>query len=148
MLPDTLKLEVVTPEREVASETVTEVQLPGLDGYLGILPGHAPLLTELGIGELTYRQGKQTMSLTVLRGFAEVLPDRVVVLAEVSERPEEIDVERARNARERAEKRLAGAEGKDMDWDRVTCALKRALVRLEVAAKSAKSGEPDARRAA
>ncbi len=148
MLPDTLKLEVVTPEREVASETVTEVQLPGLDGYLGILPGHAPLLTELGIGELTYRQGKQTLSLTILGGFAEVLPDRVVVLAEISERPEEIDVQRAQNARERAERRLASAEGKDTDWDRVTCALKRALVRLEVAAKSGQCGERAAHRAA
>ena len=101
MLPDSLTLEVVTPERQLVRETgVIEVQLPGLNGYLGILPGHAPLLTEVGIGELSYRKGKDTYHATVIRGFAEVLPDRVAVLAEIAERAEEIDVDRARRRRQ------------------------------------------------
>ncbi len=136
MLPDSLHLEVVTPERQVFSDTgVSEVQLPALDGYLGILPGHAPLLTELGVGALSYRKSGAAHYATVIHGFAEVLPDRVIVLAETAERAEEIDVERARAARERAEKRLAKSDQTDMDWDRALFALQRALVRLEVAAK-------------
>jgi len=137
MLPDSLTLEVVTPERSVVAEAgVSEVQLRGREGYLGILPGHAPLLTELGAGELSYRKGKDTYYATAIGGFAEVLPDRVIVLAEAAERAEEIDVERARAARERAEKRLAKPEP-DMDWDRALSAVERARLRLEVAAKGA-----------
>ncbi len=137
MLPDSLTLEVVTPERQLAQETsVREVQLPGLDGYLGILPGHAPLLTELGIGELSYRKDGETRYTTIIWGFAEVLPDRVSVLAETAERAEDIDVERARAARERAEKRLANTGATEIDWDRALTALKRAEVRLQVAAKA------------
>src|SRR6266849_3969210 len=98
MLPEVLTLEVVTPDRAVVHEAVTEVQLPGSEGYLGILPGHTPLLTELGTGALSYRQGAQTRRVAVSGGFAEVLPDRVIVLADVAERAEEIDVERARLA--------------------------------------------------
>src|SRR5713226_6185629 len=99
MLPDSLSLEVVTPERSLIAEAgVVEVQLPGSDGYLGILPGHAPLLTELGMGELSYRKGRDTYSAVVIHGFAEVLPDRVIILAETAERAEEIDAERARAA--------------------------------------------------
>ena len=140
MLPESLTLKVVTPERQVVDEAgVSEVQLPGAQGYLGILPGHAPLLTELGIGELSYRKGKEVYYATVIRGYAEVLPDRVSVLAEASERAEEIDVERARAARERAEKRLAKTDAADTDWDRATFALQRALIRLEVAAKGARA---------
>lgn len=135
MLPESLTLEVVTPERQLVRQTVSEVQLPGRAGYLGILPGHAPLITELGIGELSYRAGQDTRFATVIQGFAEVLPDRVIVLAEIAERAEEIDVARARTARERAEKRLAASDG-DTDWDRAAVALERALVRLQVAAKS------------
>lgn len=135
MLPESLTLEVVTPERQLVRQTVSEVQLPGRAGYLGILPGHAPLITELGIGELSYRAGQDTRFATVIQGFAEVLPDRVIVLAEIAERAEEIDVARARAARERAEKRLAATDG-DTDWDRAAVALERALVRLQVAAKS------------
>ena len=143
MLPDSLTLEVVTPERQLVRETgVTEVQLPGLNGYLGILPGHAPLLTEVGIGELSYRKGKDTYSATVIRGFAEVLPDRVAVLAEIAERAEEIDVDRARAARERAEKLLAGPGSAEVDWDRATVALQRALIRLQVAAKGGGAAAP------
>ncbi len=134
MLPDAMLLEVVTPERQLISETVGEVQLPGRDGYLGILPGHAPLLTELGIGVLSYRTAGETHYAIVIRGFAEVLADRVIVLAEVAERAEEIDADRARAALERAEKRLAKPDP-ETDWQRATFALERALIRLQVAAK-------------
>ncbi len=135
MLPEFLQLEVVTPERQLVAESVNEVQLPGLDGYLGILPGHAALITELGVGEFSYRKGKDTFYAIVIHGFAEVLPDRVIVLAERAERAEEIDINRARAARERAEKRLAQREAAEIDWDRATFALRRALIRLQVAAK-------------
>ncbi len=135
MLPEFLALEVVTPERRVIEERVSEVQLPGLGGYLGILPGHAPLITELGVGELSYRKGEDTFYATAIRGFAEVLPDRVIVLAEIAERAEEIDAKRAREALERAEKRLGNRGGGDTDWDRATLALQRALIRLQVATK-------------
>jgi F-type H+-transporting ATPase subunit epsilon len=135
-MPDYLTLQVVTPERQLLHEAnVGEVQIPGLNGYLGILPGHAPLITELGIGELSYRKGKDTYYATIVRGFAEVLPDRVAVLTEIGERAEEIDVDRARAARERAEKLLAGTGQKDIDWDRAAVALQRSLIRLQVAAK-------------
>jgi len=135
MLPDFLALQVVTPERQLVDETVSEVQLPGREGYLGILPGHAPLITELGIGEVSYRKGKDTYYATTIHGFAEVLPDRVIVLAEVAERAEEIDVDRARASWERAQKRLAKPDAADTDWDRATFALQRALTRLQVASK-------------
>jgi ATP synthase, F1 epsilon subunit (delta in mitochondria) len=87
-----LALHIVTPQRLLAEEQVEEVQLPARRGYLGILPGHAPLLTELGVGDLTYRLGKDVYHLAIVHGFAEVLPDRVIVLAEIGERAEEIDV--------------------------------------------------------
>jgi F-type H+-transporting ATPase subunit epsilon len=143
MLPSALQLEIVTPERELVSESVDSAQLPGLDGELGILPGHAPLITELGLGLLTFRQGANTGHLAVLGGFAEVLPDRVSVLAEIAEHAEEIDVKRAEAARERAQKRLA-AGGSDVDWNRAAVALQRALVRLQVASLGA--GIPHPRR--
>lgn len=132
MLPDALTLEVVTPERAVVRESVTEVQLPGRAGYLGILPGHTPLLTELGTGALSYRQGAQTRRLAVSGGFAEVLPDRVIVLADVAERAEEIDAPRARVALATAEKQLTGGGG--TDWEVAQQAIARARTRLEVAA--------------
>ena len=135
MFPDWLTLEVVMPERHLLTETVREVQLPGRDGYLGILPGHAPLITELGIGVLSYRKQKDIYFAAIIHGFAEVLPDRVIVLAEVAERAEEIDVNRARAARERAEEHLRKAEAGEIDWDRATLALQRALIRLQVATK-------------
>jgi len=126
---------VVTPVRQLLSESVTEVQLPGADGYLGILLGHAPLITELGIGELTYRTaGGQTGLLAVIRGFAEVLPDRVSVLAETAERAEEIDINRAKEALKRAQELIA-AGGENVDWDRASAALQRALVRIQVVSK-------------
>lgn len=138
LLPESIELEVVTPERQLVHETVDEVQLPGLRGYLGILPGHAPLISELGVGVLSYRKGNMTRYLSIVLGYAEVLPDRVIVLAAIAERAEEIDVERATRARERAEKRLA-EKGADVDWDRATFALQRALVRLQAAARAGTS---------
>ncbi len=111
------------------------MQLPGADGYLGVLPGHAPLITELGIGELTYRTaGGQTGLLAVIRGFAEVLPDRVAVLAETAERAEEIDINRAKDALKRAQELIAKG-GENVDWDRASAALQRALVRIQVVSK-------------
>jgi F-type H+-transporting ATPase subunit epsilon len=135
MAGDSIQLVVVTPVRQYLSESVTEVQLPGADGCLGVLPGHAPLITELGIGELTYRTvGGQTGLLAVIRGFAEVLPDRVSVLAETAERAEEIDINRAKEALKRAQELIA-AGGENVDWDRASAALQRALVRIQVVSK-------------
>jgi len=135
MLPEHLKLEIVTPAREVLRETVDSVELPGSNGYLGILPGHAPLMTELGIGELTYRKGSELRHLTVIEGYAEVLPERVIVLAEVSERAEEIDLLRAQNAEERARKQLEKIGSLEFDWTQASLALERALIRQQVARK-------------
>jgi len=137
MLPEAIELIVVTPERQLLRERVVEVQLPGADGYLGVLPGHAPLMTEIGIGELSYHDGggKESAHLALIRGFAEVLPDRVTVLAETAERAEEIDLARAEEARARAEKRLASGDT-NIDWDRASVALQRALIRIQVATKS------------
>ena len=136
MLPEKIELEVATPERFVLDEKVESIEMPGRDGYLGILPGHAPLLTELGVGILTYQKGAEVRRLTVVNGYAEVLPDRVIVLAEVSERAEEIDLQRARTAVERAQSELAKAAGApEMDWQSASAALQRALVRVEAASK-------------
>lgn len=134
MLPDSIELVVVTPERQLLRRRVVEVQLPGADGALGILPGHAPLITELGIGELSYVSAgeKQTASLLIARGFAEVLSDRVTVLAETGERAEEIDLSRAEAALQRAEKRLASHQDASIDWDRASVALQRALIRIQI----------------
>ncbi len=147
MQPEHIILEIVTPERQLAEESVNEVQLPGLKGYLGILPGHAPLITELGIGEMVYRKGAERHHLAVVHGYAEVLPDRVIVLAERADRAEEVDGERAQAAKKRAEERLGKLGDPDVDWDRATFALQRALIRLQVAAKgspgSASSNEPE-----
>jgi F-type H+-transporting ATPase subunit epsilon len=131
--PKSLTLEVVTPARQVIHETVDSVQLPGLNGYLGVLPGHAPLVTELGLGHLSYRKGSETLYLSLFNGFAEVLPDRVIVLAEVAERAEEIDVERARKALQRAKDQLFRAHEKEVDWEQARAAFQRALIRLQVA---------------
>lgn len=135
MLPDSIQLVVVTPERQILKEAVSEVTLPGADGYLGVLPGHAPLITELGIGELTYKtKGGQSGLLAVIRGFAEVLPDHVSVLAETAEFAEDIDLSRAQEALKRAQERIARG-GDNIDWDRATMALQRALVRVQVVSK-------------
>jgi F-type H+-transporting ATPase subunit epsilon len=137
MLPDSIELIIVTPERQLLREKVVEVTLPGADGQLGVLPGHAPLITELGIGELTYRgQGGSEGTLAIISGFTEVLGDRVTVLAETAERPEEIDLSRAEEAKKRAEERLAAAASDpEIDWARAAVALQRSLIRIQVARK-------------
>ena len=127
---------MVTPERHILSEDVDLLEMPGKDGYLGILPGHAPLITELGVGVLTYHKGGQTRYLTVMYGFAEVLPDRVIVLAEVSERAEEIDVSRATAALERAKADTPKAGSTEADWDVANAAIERANARLQAATKA------------
>jgi len=133
-LAETFQLEIVTPERLLVSDAAEEMQIPGKNGYLGILPQHAPLITELGVGEISYRKGAQTQHLAVAWGFAEVLPDKVTILAEVAEKAEEIDVERARRAKERAEERLKKT-GQDVDYTRAEIDLERAITRLRVAEK-------------
>ncbi len=135
LLPESLELQVVTPAHLIVHEHVEEVQVPARGGYLGVLPGHAPLLSELQAGELSFRQGKEWTCLAVFWGFVEVLPAKVVVLAEVSERAEDIDVERARAASKRAEQRLSSHDP-DIDIARAQAALQRALVRLQVAGRS------------
>ncbi|HEY4901762.1 MAG TPA: F0F1 ATP synthase subunit epsilon [Terriglobales bacterium] len=131
-MADTFQLEIVTPDKLVVKETADEVQIPGKAGYMDVLPGHAPLITELMIGEITYKHDGNTQHLSVAWGFAEVLPDKVTVLAQTAERPEEIDVKRAQEAKARAEAALARAEA-DLDFDVTLSALKRAEVRLKVA---------------
>ncbi|MGH9568434.1 MAG: F0F1 ATP synthase subunit epsilon [Candidatus Angelobacter sp.] len=130
---ETIQLEVVTPERLVIKDAAEDVQIPGKTGYLGILPGHAPLITEIAVGEISYHTGGQLRRLAVAWGFAEVLPDKVTILAETAERPEEIDVNRAQAARQRAEEELRKA-GPSGDAD-AQAALQRAKARLEVAGK-------------
>jgi F-type H+-transporting ATPase subunit epsilon len=134
-MADTFQLEIVTPEKKVVDTSAEEVQIPGKNGYLGVLPGHAPLITELAVGEVTYRDGATEQRLAVAWGFAEVLPGKVTILAESAERPAEIDVERARQAKERAEQRLASGES-TVDVERALDALRRAESRLEVAGKN------------
>jgi F-type H+-transporting ATPase subunit epsilon len=135
-LPEKIELQVVTPEKHVLSEDVDSLEMPAKDGYLGVLPGHAPLLTEMGVGLLTYHRGGETRLLTVMYGYAEVLPDRVIVLAETAERAEEIDVARARAALERAKTDLPKAGSTEADWDRANASIQRAEVRLQAASRS------------
>lgn len=133
-MAETFQFEIVTPEKLVARDVAEEMQIPGKNGYLGILPGHAPLITELGVGEISYRVNGYTHRLAVAWGFAEVLPDKVTVLAETAERADEIDVRRAEEAKQRAEQRLRGSDT-ETDFDRAQTALERAETRLQVAAK-------------
>jgi F-type H+-transporting ATPase subunit epsilon len=130
-----LHLELATPTRLAVSEEVDEVVAPGVEGYFGVLAGHAAFLTTLAAGELTYRQGRQERYLAVNGGFAEVRDDKVIILADTAERPEEIDRERAERARERAERRLSGRSQDDIDFARASAALARALARLQVASR-------------
>lgn len=140
MLPENIELDIVTPERFVLHETVQSVELPGKEGYMGILPGHAPLLSELGVGTLSYRKGSDVEYFVVIQGFVEVLPGRVIVLADACERAEEIDIARARTALERAKSEMAKKSSADADWDRASLALNRALARLQAAAKGGAAG--------
>jgi F-type H+-transporting ATPase subunit epsilon len=130
-----LTLELATPSRMVVAETVDEVVVPGSEGYFGVLPGHAPLLATLGIGELTYRVGREERHVAVAGGFAEVRNDKVIVLADTAELPQDIDRARAERARERAEQRLSGRSQDDIDYMRAAAALARALIRLQVAGR-------------
>ena len=134
-MADRLTLEIATPLRLAVSETVDEVVAPGVEGYFGVLPGHAPFLTTLGIGEVMYRAGRAERYLAVSGGFAEVRNDKVIVLTDTAERPEEIDRARAERARERAEQRLSGRSQDDVDFARAAAALARALARLQVAGR-------------
>jgi F-type H+-transporting ATPase subunit epsilon len=135
-MADTFQLEIVTPERKVVSEQVEEVQLPGKKGYLGILAGHAPLITELAAGEITYRSGDtKEQRLAVAWGFAEVLPNKTTLLAEIAERPEEIDVEAAKKLRTLALEKLRSASEVE-DVHRYTREYEAAQTRLEVAARA------------
>ena len=133
-MADTFQLQIVTPDRLLVNEQVEEVQIPGKSGYLDALPLHAPLITELGPGELTYKHGGTVSHLAVSWGFAEVLPDKVTVIAQTAEKPEEIDVQRAQAAKARAEQALQNPKP-DIDYDETQAALRRAEVRLQVAAE-------------
>ena len=128
-----LAVEIVTPSRILVQEQVDELNIPGELGYLGILPGHTALLTNLGRGELMYRQGEQRRYLSIFGGYMEVHDDHVTVLADISERAEEIDRPRAEAARDRAEQRLHDIHAHDIDFERARAALARAMVRLQVA---------------
>lgn len=127
--------ELATPSRLVVSDEVDEVVAPGVEGYFGVLPGHAPFLTSLRSGEVAYRVGRAEQYLAVSGGFAEVRGDRVIILADTAERPEEIDRERAERARQRAERRLAGKTDEELDYTRALAAFSRALTRLEVGSR-------------
>jgi F-type H+-transporting ATPase subunit epsilon len=131
-------LELATPTRQLVSEQVDEVVAPGTEGYFGVLPGHAAFLTTLGSGEVVFRKGREETHVAVHGGFAEVTPERVIILAELAERPEEIDRARAERARQRAEQLLAGRRpdggGDEIDYDDALAAYQRALTRLLVAA--------------
>jgi F-type H+-transporting ATPase subunit epsilon len=133
-MADTFQIEVVTPEKMVVRDVAEEMQIPGKNGYLGILPGHAPLVTELAVGEISYRNACTTHHLAVAWGFAEVLPDKVTILAETAERADEIDVKRAQEAKQRAEERMKSGNT-EADFSRAEDALQRAETRLEVAEK-------------
>jgi len=131
---DSFQLEIVTPEKMIVRDHAESVQIPGLNGYLGILPGHAPLITELGAGEISYQANGETHCFSVAWGFAEVLQDRVTVLAETAERADEIDVARAQRALARAEESLKSAETAD-DFAHATAKMRAAQARLDVAQK-------------
>lgn len=134
-IPTSLALEIVTPERALVREEVDEVEIPAVGGYIGVLPGHTPLLATLDVGVLWYRKGTEKSYLAIAFGFAEVMPDRVTVLAQVAERPEEIDVTRAQSAKSRAEQRLSRV-GPDLDLERARIALLKALTRVQVSARA------------
>ena len=139
-LPTSIELQIVVPDRAVVKEQVDEIEIPGVDGYFGVLPGHTPLLAALSVGEMWYRKGQEKTYLAIAYGFAEVLPDRVTILAQLAERAEEIDRERAERARERASGRLEGKS--DLDYARARIALMKSLTRLQVSSRIASGGGP------
>src|SRR5919201_5742385 len=134
-LPTKLQLQIVSAERSLVNETVDEVEIPGADGYFGVLPGHTPLLALLGAGEMWYRRGSEVHHLVIAYGFAEVQPDAVTILAQIAERADEIDVARAEAAKKRAEERLAKPTT-DMDFERARIAMLKSLIRLQVASRA------------
>ncbi len=140
-LPTSIELHIVTPDRGIVRERVDEVEIPGAQGYFGVLPGHTPMLAEMAVGELWYRQGQEKTYLAIAYGFAEVLPDRVTVLAQIAERADEIDPARAEEAKKRAEERLSQpAQLQDVDYERARVALVKSLARLQVAARMSLAG--------
>jgi F-type H+-transporting ATPase subunit epsilon len=134
-IPAHLQLQIVSADRALVNETVDEVQIPGANGYLGVLPGHTPLLTTLQVGQLWYRQGAEKHYLAIAFGFAEVQADRVTILAQIAERADEVDVVRAETAKKRAEERLAKPTV-DIDFERARIALLKSLIRLQVAGRA------------
>jgi F-type H+-transporting ATPase subunit epsilon len=138
-LPTSIELQIVTPDKLLVREQVDEVEIPGSEGYFGVLPGHTPMLASLAVGELWYRKGQDKTYVSIAFGFAEVLPDRVAILAQLAERAEDIDPARAEEARKRAESRLAGPRT-DADYERARAALSKALTRLQVASRIQLSG--------
>ena len=138
-LPTHIDLEIVTPDKLLVQEPVDEVEIPGTEGYFGVLPGHTPLLASLAVGELWYRKGQEKTFLSIAFGFAEVLPDRVTILAQLAERAEEIDVARAEEARKRAETRLSQPKS-EIDYERARTALIKSVARLQVASRLQLSG--------
>ena len=133
-LPAHLVLQIVTPDRLLVKEQVDEVEIPGSQGYFGVLPGHTPLLAALAVGELWYRKGQDKFYLSIAFGFAEVLPDRVTILARLAERAEDIDIGRAEEAKKRAEERLSQPKS-EMDYERARIALTKSLSRLQVSSR-------------
>jgi F-type H+-transporting ATPase subunit epsilon len=134
-LPSHLALEIVTPDRAVVHEQVDEVEIPGADGYFGVLPGHTPLLALLAVGQLWYRTGADKTYLSIGSGVVEVMPDRVIIIARTAEKPEEIDLDRAKAALQRAEQRLA-ARARDLDLERAHLAMLKALTRVNVGTRA------------
>jgi F-type H+-transporting ATPase subunit epsilon len=134
-LPTKLQLQIVSADRSLLNETVDEVVIPGFDGYFGVLPGHTPMLAVLQVGELWYRQGQEKHYVSIAFGFAEVLPDRVTILAQIAEKADEIDLARAEAAKKRAEERLA-RPAVDMDAERARISLLKALIRLQIATRA------------
>ena len=134
-LPTAIQLQIVSADRSLVNETVDEVEIPGFDGYFGVLPGHTPLLAVLQVGELWYRQGSEKHYLAIAYGFAEVQPDRVTILAQIAEKADEIDLARAESAKKRAEQHIAGL-AIEMDAERARVALMKSLVRLQVATRA------------
>ena len=134
-LPTKIQLQIVSADRALVNETVDEVEIPGADGYFGVLPGHTPLLALLGAGELWYRQGAEKTYLASAFGFAEVQPDRVTILAMIAEKADEIDIARAEAAKKRAEERMV-RPAVDMDAERARIALMKALIRLQVSTRA------------
>jgi F-type H+-transporting ATPase subunit epsilon len=137
-LPTKIALEIVTPDRALVTAEVDEVNLPGSQGYFGVLPGHTPLLATLQVGELWYRIGQDRHYLAIAFGFAEVLPDRVTVLAQIAEKAEEIDIARAEAAKQRAEERVArtATPQSELDFERARIAMMKSLIRLQVASRA------------